>query len=70
MVEIIKRIILFAENKPDIRELNKELLEGLEMIFVKDYEKIYEMPFKKLKFCFFKRIKTNDLVNHFNSYFF
>ena len=42
----IKRIILPAENKPDVREMNKELLEGLELIFVKDYEQIYEMLFK------------------------
>ncbi len=43
----IKRIILPAENKPDVREMNKELLEGLELIFVKDYEQIYEMLFKR-----------------------
>ncbi|WP_457565609.1 endopeptidase La [Caldithrix abyssi] len=43
----IKRIILPAENKPDVREMSKELLEGLEMIFVKDYEQIYDLLFKK-----------------------
>ncbi|WP_456406049.1 endopeptidase La [Caldithrix abyssi] len=43
----IKRIILPAENKPDVREMSKELLEGLELIFVKDYEQIYDLLFKK-----------------------
>ncbi len=43
----IKRIILPAENKPDVRELSKELLEGFELIFVKDYEQIYDYLFKK-----------------------
>ncbi|MHB2149860.1 S16 family serine protease [Calditrichota bacterium LG25] len=43
----IKRIILPAENKPDVREMSKELLEGLELVFVKDYEQIYDLLFKK-----------------------
>ncbi|MHB2153956.1 endopeptidase La [Calditrichota bacterium GD2] len=43
----IKRIILPAENKHDVREMSKELLEGLELIFVKDYEQIYDLLFKK-----------------------
>ncbi|MHB2149872.1 endopeptidase La [Calditrichota bacterium LG25] len=43
----IKRIILPAENKPDVREMSKELLEGLELIYVKDYEQIYDLLFKK-----------------------
>ncbi len=43
----IKRIILPAENKPDVREMSKELLEGLELIFVKDYEQIYDLLFKR-----------------------
>ncbi len=43
----IKRIILPAENKSDVREMSKELLEGLELIFVKDYEQIFDLLFKK-----------------------
>ncbi|WP_456442588.1 endopeptidase La [Caldithrix abyssi] len=46
----IKRIILPAENKPDVREMSKELLEGLELIFVKDYEQIYDLLFKNKNF--------------------
>ncbi|WP_150109351.1 S16 family serine protease [Caldithrix abyssi] len=41
----MKLIILPAENKPDVREMNKELLEGLELIFVKDCEQIYDLLF-------------------------
>ncbi len=41
----IKRIILPAENKPDIRDMSKELLSGFELIFVKDYEQIYKYLF-------------------------
>ncbi|NOX90358.1 MAG: endopeptidase La [Calditrichaeota bacterium] len=41
----IKRIILPAENKPDIRDMSKELLNGFELIFVKDYEQIYKYLF-------------------------
>lgn len=43
----IKRIILPAENKPDIRELSKALLDGFELIYVKDYEQIYDYLFKE-----------------------
>ena len=42
----IKRIILPAENKPDTRELSKALLDGFELIFVKDYEQIFDYLFK------------------------
>ncbi len=45
----IKRIILPAENKPDVRELSKALLDGFELIFVKDYEQIYNYLFKGKK---------------------
>ena len=36
-------------NRPDIRELDKELKENLEIIFVKDYTQIFEIIFGKKK---------------------
>ena len=45
----VKNIILPQENKSDIKELNKKLLEGLELKFVNHYEQIYDYLFAKKK---------------------
>lgn len=45
----IKRIILPAENKGDIRELNAKLLEGLDLKFVTRYEQVFDAVFGKKK---------------------
>jgi len=45
----VKRIILPDENKSDIKEMNKNLLAGLELKFVKDYLQVYEIIFGKKK---------------------
>ncbi len=43
----VKNIILPAENKSDIKELNKKLIEGLNLKFVSSYEQIYDQLFGK-----------------------
>ena len=45
----IKTVMLPRENKSDIKELNKELLEGIEIIYINRYEQIYEAIFGKKK---------------------
>ncbi len=45
----VKTVLLPAENKSDIKELNKNLLEGLELIYVKDYRQVYDYIFGKKK---------------------
>ncbi len=45
----VKNIILPAENKSDIKELNKKLLEGLNLQFVSSYDQIYDRLFGKKK---------------------
>ncbi|MBD3224030.1 MAG: endopeptidase La [Caldithrix sp.] len=44
-----KRIIVPAENKSDIKELNKALYDGMELIYVKQYEEVYRLIFDKKK---------------------
>ncbi len=41
----IKRIILPTDNRSDIRELDKELYKDLDIIFVKDYDEVYNLIF-------------------------
>ena len=45
----VKNIILPTENKSDIKELNKKLIEGLSLKFVSSYEQIYDQLFGKKK---------------------
>ncbi len=45
----INKVIIPEENKSDIRELNKDLLEGLELFYVKKYEQVYDIIFGKKK---------------------
>ncbi len=45
----IKKVILPEENKSDVRELNKELLTGLELYFVRNYEQAFALLFDKKK---------------------
>ena len=45
----IKQVILPAENRSDIKELNKELLEDLELHFVRHYDQVHDLIFGKKK---------------------
>jgi len=45
----IKEVIVPAENKSDIKELNKELLEGLKLHYVSNFEQVYKLIFGKKK---------------------
>ena len=45
----IKEVIIPSENKSDIKELNKELLEGLKLHYVSNYEQVYKLIFGKKK---------------------
>lgn len=45
----INKVIIPDENKSDIRELNKDLLDGLELFYVKKYEQVYDIIFGKKK---------------------
>jgi ATP-dependent Lon protease len=40
-----KKIMIPAENKKDIKEMDKELLEGMELVFVKNYIDVYKHIF-------------------------
>ncbi len=43
----IENIVLPVENKSDIKEMDKELYDGLKLHFVRDYEQIYDLIFGK-----------------------
>lgn len=43
----IKSVILPEENRRDINEIDKEVSEGLELIFVKNYDEVYKLIFGK-----------------------
>ncbi|HHJ53029.1 MAG TPA: hypothetical protein ENJ89_07525, partial [Caldithrix abyssi] len=45
----IKKVILPEENKSDVRELNKDLLEGLELHYVRNYDQVFDLVFGKKK---------------------
>ena len=45
----INTILLPVENKSDIKELNKKLLEGLDLQFVSNYEQVFDKIFGKKK---------------------
>jgi len=45
----IKEVILPEENRSDVKELNKELLEGLQLHFVREYEQVYQLIFNQKK---------------------
>jgi ATP-dependent Lon protease len=45
----MKTVLVPDGNRPEIRELDKELKENLEIIFVKDYTQIFEIIFGKKK---------------------
>ncbi len=43
----IRSVILPEENRRDINEIDKEVSEGLELIFVKNYDEVYKLLFGK-----------------------
>ena len=45
----IQTILLPLENKSDIREMDKELYSGLDIIYVSRYEQIFNYIFSKKK---------------------
>ncbi len=45
----MKTVMVPDGNRADIRELDKELIDGLEIIFIKDYSQIYDIIFGKKK---------------------
>lgn len=42
----ISKVILPADNRSDIRELDKELYQDMDLVYVKDYDEIYHILFK------------------------
>jgi len=45
----IKTIILPAENRSDVKEMDKQLYTDLDLIYVRDFEQVYEIIFGKKK---------------------
>ena len=45
----MKTVLIPDGNRPDIRELDKELTDGLEIIYIKDYTEVYDIIFGKKK---------------------
>jgi ATP-dependent Lon protease len=45
----METVLVPDANRPDIRELDKELKEGMEILFVKDYAQVFEIIFGKKK---------------------
>jgi len=45
----IQTILLPMENKSDIREMDKDLISGLEIVYISNYDQIYDYIFDKKK---------------------